>query len=270
MDHLVAFARAQNVQGITLKPLEEPGRSPFLLVDIAAQASGSGDAEASKKTVLLYGHMDKMPYGEGWSTDPADPVIKDGLLYGRGANDDGYAFFSAILAVKACQDLGLGHPRVLITIEGSEEGEIHDLVFYIKKLKSELGKPDLVIGLDAMALNTETIFVTTTLRGILAFDLTVQTAKSNMHSGFSGPYPNSYFVMNQLLARVVNFETHEMLPEFQTEIPPFRVDETHATARLFPETDSGFLLPGVSTTAMEHQGSPDAGERFNMNLKEWW
>jgi len=121
-----------------------------------------------------------------------------------------------------------------------------------------------------MAINTSTIFVTTTLRGILSFDLTVQTAKSNMHSGFSGPYPNPYFIMNQLLARVVNFETQELLPEFECEIPQFRVEQTHDAARKFPETDSGFLLEGVSTTAMKHQGAADAAEKLHMNLKEWW
>jgi acetylornithine deacetylase/succinyl-diaminopimelate desuccinylase-like protein len=45
-------------------------------------------------------------------------------MYGRGSSDDGYAFFTAVLCVKACQDLGLKHPRVVITIEGSEEGEM--------------------------------------------------------------------------------------------------------------------------------------------------
>lgn len=46
--------------------------------------------------------MDKQPFGDGWTTNPTDPVIKEGLLYGRGSSDDGYAFFSAVLAVKAC------------------------------------------------------------------------------------------------------------------------------------------------------------------------
>ena len=101
---------------MTVKPLHESGRSPFLIVDIAARES--------EMTVLLYGHLDKQPYGDGWETDPCDPVVKDGKLYGRGSADDGYAFFTSILAVKACQETGKGHPRCIITIEGSEEGEM--------------------------------------------------------------------------------------------------------------------------------------------------
>jgi len=64
-------------------------------------------------------------------TDPCDPVIKDGILYGRGSSDDGYSLFTAILAIKSCQELGLPHPRCVITIEGSEEGEIDDLIYYL-------------------------------------------------------------------------------------------------------------------------------------------
>ena len=50
----------------------------------------------------MYGHMDKQPFGEGWTTDPCDPVIKEGKMWGRGSVDDGYAFFTAVLAIKAC------------------------------------------------------------------------------------------------------------------------------------------------------------------------
>lgn len=103
--------------------------------------------------------------------------------------------------------MGLGHPRVVITIEGSEEGDIDDLVFYMQKYKGELGNPDLVICLDSIAYNTSTLFVTSTLRGILAFDLKVQVANSNFHSGFSGVCPQSYYIMNQVLSLVVDFET---------------------------------------------------------------
>ena len=119
---MVKFAEKVGIKGAVIKPIEEPGRSPFLIVDIPAQSGSNGPAPDI--CVLMYGHMDKQPFGSGWDTDPCDPVIKDGILYGRGSSDDGYAFFSACLQVKALQDLGLKHPRVVITIEGSEEGEM--------------------------------------------------------------------------------------------------------------------------------------------------
>ena len=101
MAHLVSFAHTQNIEGLTVTPLKDEGRSPFLICDIASNGGKAGIVP--DYTVLLYGHMDKQPFGEGWETDPCEPVIKeDGKLYGRGSSDDGFAFFSAILAVKAC------------------------------------------------------------------------------------------------------------------------------------------------------------------------
>ena len=55
-----------------------------------------------KGNVMLYGHLDKQPHGEGWDEglSATNPVIKGDLLYGRGSTDDGYASFMAMLAIK--------------------------------------------------------------------------------------------------------------------------------------------------------------------------
>ena len=57
--------------------------------------------------ILIYGHIDKQPYGDGWKTNegicPTQPKVIGDRIYGRGANDDGYAGFGAIAALKACQ-----------------------------------------------------------------------------------------------------------------------------------------------------------------------
>ncbi|MBN1544963.1 M20 family metallopeptidase [Candidatus Woesearchaeota archaeon] len=45
-----------------------------------------GDAKGKK--ILISTHLDVVPAGDGWETDPFTPVIKDGLLYGRGACDN--------------------------------------------------------------------------------------------------------------------------------------------------------------------------------------
>ena len=36
----------------------------------------------------VFGHVDVVPAGTGWETDPFEPVIKDGKIYARGASDD--------------------------------------------------------------------------------------------------------------------------------------------------------------------------------------
>lgn len=37
--------------------------------------------------LLLNSHLDVVPVGEGWHTDPFEPVVREGRMYGRGSND---------------------------------------------------------------------------------------------------------------------------------------------------------------------------------------
>jgi acetylornithine deacetylase/succinyl-diaminopimelate desuccinylase-like protein len=122
-DHMASFVAAQDLQGCRISALKDEGRTPFLFVEVEGKSDYS---------VMFYGHMDKQPFGEGWRTSPTDPVIEGGKLYGRGSADDCYAVFSAVLAVKACQAMGKTHPRIVIAIEGAEEGgDTEDLQYYL-------------------------------------------------------------------------------------------------------------------------------------------
>jgi len=97
----------------------------------------------------MYGHGDKQPPFEGWAEGlgPYYPVVrsrlptsdenaedKDTYLYGRGSNDDGYALFSSILAIKALQEQNVPHGRIVILIEFSEESGSCDLPYYLCQL----------------------------------------------------------------------------------------------------------------------------------------
>lgn len=55
-----------------------PGRP-----NVIAYLKGSGNG----KHLLFNGHIDVVPCGCGWSTEPFDPEIKDGKVFGRGAAD---------------------------------------------------------------------------------------------------------------------------------------------------------------------------------------
>ncbi len=41
----------------------------------------------AKETLVIYAHLDVVPPGDGWSTDPFQMVVKDGRAYGRGISD---------------------------------------------------------------------------------------------------------------------------------------------------------------------------------------
>ena len=65
--------------------------------NIIARKKGPG-----KGTVWIIAHMDTVPAGDlqDWSTDPFDPIVKDGRIYGRGTEDNGQAIVSALFASK--------------------------------------------------------------------------------------------------------------------------------------------------------------------------
>ncbi len=60
-----------------------------------------GEIGRGKPTVAILSHMDIVPPGEGWETDPFEAVIKNGRIYGRGAEDNKGSFAASWAAVKA-------------------------------------------------------------------------------------------------------------------------------------------------------------------------
>ena len=102
-------------------------RSPIVIVTIPATK------DTIKENILLYGHMDKQPWGNGWDSDkgPTKPLIKNGKLYGRGSADDGYAFYACLLAVKAVENFSQDHGKIHILIESDEESGSGDLYDYM-------------------------------------------------------------------------------------------------------------------------------------------
>lgn len=69
----------------------------------------------------VLGHVDVVPAGTGWDTDPFEPVIKDGKLYARGASDDKGPTVVAYYAMKMIRDLDLPVSKRVRVIIGTDE-----------------------------------------------------------------------------------------------------------------------------------------------------
>ncbi|WP_250228956.1 M20 family metallopeptidase [Anaeropeptidivorans aminofermentans] len=79
----------------------------------------------SEKSILFNGHIDTMPVGDPalWNTNPHDPVIKDGRMYGLGVCDMKAGLMASTLAVELLKDAGIPLPgKVVITSVVDEEG----------------------------------------------------------------------------------------------------------------------------------------------------
>lgn len=110
------------------------------------------------RNIMFYGHLDKQPYeDEPWDEglSPIEPVIKDGCLYGRGSYDDGYASFTALLAIKAAQVQGVQLPRIVICIETEEESGSPNLIPLLSAAADVIKTPDVCFPLDSGCLDYE-------------------------------------------------------------------------------------------------------------------
>ena len=100
-------------------------------------------------TILVYGHYDVMPVDpiDEWRTKPFEPVIKDGKIWARGADDDkGQAFMHA-KAFELMVKTGTLPCNVKFMIEGEEEIGSGSLTKWLDTHK-ELVKADVILVSD--------------------------------------------------------------------------------------------------------------------------
>jgi succinyl-diaminopimelate desuccinylase len=84
---------------------------------------GYAEIGEGEDLVGVLGHLDVVPPGklEDWERDPFDPVEADGMLYGRGTQDDKGPLLAALFAVKALMDAGMRFKKRVRFIFGTDE-----------------------------------------------------------------------------------------------------------------------------------------------------
>ena len=227
------WAGHQDIAGLQLEVIELEGRTPLLFFDVPARGR-----DASQKTVVLYGHLDKQPEMTGWRSDlgPWTPKLEQGRLYGRGGADDGYAIFAALSAISALDAEGVSRPRCVGLIETCEESGSYDLPAYLDALSPRMGDVALVIALDSGAGNYEQLWVTTSLRGLVNGTLRVDILDEGVHSGDAGGVvPSSFRIARQLLDRIDDSRTG-IVKGFQCEVPGDRLAQAKQAATILGDT----------------------------------
>ncbi len=218
--------------------LESDGGNPAVFARIPAPEGAP--------TLLLYAHYDVQPPGptHEWSTDPFQPVEREGRLYGRGAADDKGGIVMHLGAVAAHE----GRPPVGVQIffEGEEEAGSQSLPGILERYSSLLAPDVIVIG-DGGNWSVGVPAFITSLRGIVGFSFELRTLKEAVHSGsYGGVFPDALTAIIRLLATLHDDEGNVAIPGLVSE-EVGGVDVPEQLARELAGTVDGLHQIGTGT-----------------------
>lgn len=171
-------------------------------------------------TVLVYGHMDVMPVDplELWHTDPFEPVVKDGKIWARGADDDKGQSFMHAKAFEYLVQSGNLKCNVKFLIEGEEEVGSPNLPKFCEDHK-EMLQTDVILVSDTSMIARDVPSITTGLRGLAYWQVEVTGPSADLHSGlFGGAVANPINVLSKMIAQTMDEDGRILIPGFYDDV----------------------------------------------------
>jgi acetylornithine deacetylase/succinyl-diaminopimelate desuccinylase-like protein len=198
-----------------------------------------GNPNVERPHFMVYGHYDVQPPEplDLWKSPPFEPRIAGRAIFARGTTDNKGQHFAHFKAVEAYLKTGTPLPCDLtFVIEGEEEVGSANLAKFLKSHRNEL-KCDAVVVSDTGMPDADHPALTYALRGIIAFEITVQGPSRDLHSGiFGGAVDNPAMALSQLLARLRDANGRVAVPGFYDDVAPLSAYERKQFKRL-PTSD---------------------------------
>lgn len=172
------------------------------------------------KTVLVYGHYDVQPPEplEKWRTDPFEPVIHDGAIWGRGANDDKGQLFMHIKAFEFLVRSGQLNHNVKFMFEGEEEVGSPNLPKWIKQNKKRLAA-DICLVSDTTMISEKVPSINCGMRGLSYLEVKVIGPNKDLHSGhYGGAVANPITVLCEMIATLHDENGRVAVPGFYDKV----------------------------------------------------
>jgi acetylornithine deacetylase/succinyl-diaminopimelate desuccinylase-like protein len=221
--------------GMTRVEIYETPRHPIVYAEDLS-------AGKDKPTALIYGHYDVQPEDpiDEWNSDPFTPTIEGENLYARGSTDMKGQIIACFSAIESIRKTGTLPINVKFLIEGEEEIGGSYLETFIEENK-ELLACDFFLNPDTGMIAPDFPTVTYALRGISYFELRVQGATQDLHSGsFGGVVHNPAQVMADIIAGMHDDKGRVTLPGFYDKVLPMQQEERDELSRL-PLTEDFYL-----------------------------
>ncbi|MDR2414616.1 MAG: dipeptidase [Odoribacteraceae bacterium] len=188
--------------------------------------------DPSLPTVLVYGHMDVMPVDplDEWTTDPFQPVIKEGKIRARGADDDKGQAFMHLKAFEYLVSRDLLPCNVKFLVEGEEEIGSPNLPAFCREHAGMLAA-DVILVSDTSMIAADTPSITTGLRGLAYWQVEVTGPAIDLHSGlFGGAVANPINELCRLIASLQDEKGRVTVPGFYDDVQEVSPEERERAA----------------------------------------
>jgi len=188
-----------------------------------------------KPTILFYGHYDVQPPDplDEWKSPPFEPEVRGNDIFARGACDDKGQVYIQIKAVEGLlKTTGKLPVNVKFLLEGEEETGGEHIEAYVKTKPPRL-QADAAVVCDTEMFAPELPTICVGLRGMIYYELFVQGAGHDLHSGvYGGAAPNPILAISEILCALKNRDGHILIPGFYDRVVPPSDNEKEAWARL--------------------------------------
>ena len=138
--------------------------------------------------LVIYGHYDVQPPDplDLWTSEPFDPMERDGRIFGRGAADNkGPQIVHMAALARVLRDNPDYPIHITYLIEGEEEIGSPSFRGFLEEHQDRL-KGDLLLVSDTGSPGPDQLVVTTGLRGLTALEVKIFGPKQDLHSGVHG------------------------------------------------------------------------------------
>ena len=202
--------------------LEKAGAEKTRLYPTEGNPVIYGEKIISKKlpTILVYGHYDVQPAEplELWNSPPFEPVIRDGRIWGRGADDDKGQLFMHVKAFEYMTSTGTLPCNVKFMIEGEEETGSASLEKFCRDNRKMLSA-DVILVSDTTMISPDNPSITSGLRGLSYVQVEVTGPNRDLHSGlYGGAVVNPCNVLCQMVASLKDKNNRVTIPGFYDDV----------------------------------------------------
>ena len=194
---------------------------------------GSKSIDPDLPTVLVYGHYDVQPAEplDLWNSAPFEPVIRDGKIWARGADDDKGQLFMHLKAFEFMVKTGQLPCNVKFMIEGEEEVGSPSLKEFCRK-NLDLLKSDVILVSDTTMIHMDIPSITVGLRGLSYMEVEITGPNRDLHSGlFGGAVANPVNILCKMIASLTNERNEITIPGFYDDVLVLSEEERREMAK---------------------------------------